>query len=103
MTPSLHPTDLLQVSLRSTNRIISSFTLTGIASLNEVLSRVTGTSGSLPGIVTIQVRNRTQGWSSVHNIVTGHRLINQKRPSDRKDSMAPLPSLFSPEECRAGA
>lgn len=103
MTPSLHPTDLLQVSLRSPNRIISSFTLTGISSLNEVFSRVNGSSDSLPGIVVIHVRNRTQGWTSTHNIVTGHRHINQPRSADKKDRMAPLPSLFTLDECRAGA
>lgn len=103
MTPSLHPTDLLQVSLRSPNRIISSFTLTGISSLNEVFSRVNRNSGSLPGIVIIHVRNRTQGWTSTHNIVTGHRLINQPRPAEKKKQVDTLPSLFTPDECRAGA
>ena len=103
MTPSLHPTDLLQVSLRSPGKVVSSFTLTGITSLNEVFCRVNGNSNTMAGIVTIHVRNRTQGWTSTHNIVTGHRLVNQPRQSVKKDLLSPLPSLFDSEECRAGA
>ena len=102
MTASLHPTDLLQVTIQSCGKIIKTLTLSGLSSLNEVLRQVMASiSSTAVGIVTVSLRNRTQGWLVHHNIVASQPL---RSPTLHHNAIAaPLPSLFSINPRRAGA
>ena len=71
MNNSIHPTDQLLVTASRGARTFVTFSLQGATSLGDVFRRVKdgdpGISGG--GVVSLQLRNRTQGWTSRHTIV----------------------------------
>ncbi len=79
---SIHRTDLIQVTAQSCGAVLLSLTMSGVSTLSDVFRHVRESAPRDAGIVTVRLRNRTQGWTQQHNLVF--------RPSS--PPVTPLPS-----------
>lgn len=73
----INQTDHLFVTVSHGGTNIFSLETSGISSLGEVYKRVKNHANFDAGVVTLRLRNSTQGWIQQHNIVlkkakTGH-------------------------------
>ncbi|MDE5928322.1 MAG: hypothetical protein K2G98_07595, partial [Duncaniella sp.] len=66
---SIHRTDLLQVTAQSCGIVLLSLTMSGASTLTDVFRQVKESAPCDAGIVTVRLRNRTQGWTQQHNLV----------------------------------
>ena len=90
---AIHRTDLLQVTAQSCGNVLLSLTMSGVTNLGDVFHQVRRSAPDEAGIVTIKLRNRTQGWTQQHNIVfraTSAKTSPKKRLNDNT-----YPSLFA--------
>lgn len=90
---AIHRTDLLQVTAQSCGNVLLSLTMSGVTNLGDVFHQVRSSAPDEAGIVTIKLRNRTQGWTQQHNIVfraTSAKTSPKKRLNDNT-----YPSLFA--------
>lgn len=102
MTASLHPTDVLQITIQQCGRTIDTLTLSGLATLGDVFRHIRSVASAISGLVTVTLRNRTQGWITHHNIVTS-RPGSQPSATLRTSAPLAMPSLFSINTSRLGA
>lgn len=56
-------TDILYVSVSQQGRSLAQMTISGIRSVKELMQRLRQTLHQYSGLLTIQLRNATQGWS----------------------------------------
>lgn len=63
---TIHASDVIFATLIQHGRQIGSFRLSGISSLSEIIDNVRSNAARVPGIVTLQLRNGTQGWTHRH-------------------------------------
>ncbi|MCM1292369.1 MAG: hypothetical protein NC111_03000 [Bacteroides sp.] len=63
---SILSTDIVFATLRQRGRVIGSLRLSGVTSLADVMNHVKGLA---IGLVTLELRNGTQGWSHNHNLM----------------------------------
>ncbi len=66
---TIHRTDLIQVTGRQGGSTVLSLTFTGADSLGDVFRRVRTSAPSGSGVLAVSLRNRTQGWTQMHNLV----------------------------------
>ena len=102
MTTSLHPTDVLQITIQQCGRTIDTLTLSGLATISDVFRHIRSVASAISGLLTVTLRNRTQGWITHHNIVTSRPAASRSdnTPSGHSHS---LPSLFSINSSLIGA
>lgn len=67
-----------------------SLTMSGASMLTDVFRQVRESAPRDAGIVTVKLRNRTQGWTQQHNLV-----FRQSRPAARPSATVEYPSLFA--------
>ncbi len=93
MTTAINRTDLLYVTALSSGVTLFSTSLCGAASIGDVFRHVKAQTDSAKGVVSLRIRNSTQGWTQHHNIVLKHQTSHSAvaTASIRKDS---YPSLF---------
>ncbi|MDE6300386.1 MAG: hypothetical protein K2M19_01540 [Muribaculaceae bacterium] len=60
---NINATDNLFASATIMGRQVFQFAGSGIGSLGELINRVRNTPGLMSGLVTLTVRNTSQGWS----------------------------------------
>lgn len=88
---SINRTDLLQVTAQSCGIVLLSLTMSGASTLTDVFRQVRESAPRDAGIVTVKLRNRTQGWTQQHNLV-----FRQARPvTPSRPSSDAYPSLFA--------
>lgn len=92
---TINRTDLLQVTARSCGTVLMTLTISGASTLTDVFKQVRETAPVESGMVTVHLRNRTQGWTQQHNLV-----FRQSRPTPatyNKSHTIPTdyPSLFA--------
>ena len=87
---SIHRTDLLQVTAQSCGIVLLSLTMSGASTHTDVIRQVKESAPCDAGIVTVRLRNRTQGWTQQHNLVL--RRSRPATPSSRNTDE--YPSLF---------
>lgn len=92
---SIHRTDQLQITAMSCGIVLMSLTMSGASTLTDVFRQVRESAPRDVGIVTVKLRNRTQGWTQQHNLV-----FRQSRPTPsngNKNNPTPTdsPSLFA--------
>ncbi|MBD5267420.1 MAG: hypothetical protein HDS41_04440 [Bacteroides sp.] len=63
---TIHASDVIFATLIQHGRQIGSFRLSGISSLSDIIDNVRSKAARVPGIVTLQLRNGTQGWTHRH-------------------------------------
>ncbi|MDE5666089.1 MAG: hypothetical protein K2G17_09515 [Duncaniella sp.] len=93
MATAINKTDLLYVTALSSGVTLLSTSLCGAASIGDVFRHVKAQTDDAKGVVTLRIRNSTQGWTQHHNIVLKHRPIGSAiiPTSTKQDS---YPSLF---------
>lgn len=88
---SINRTDLLQVTAQSCGIVLLSLTMSGASTLTDVFRQVRESAPRDAGIVTVKLRNRTQGWTQQHNLVfRSARPVSPSRPTSDT-----YPSLFA--------
>lgn len=60
-------TDVIFATVTRFGRPVASLCLSGITSINEILSRIRRTLSDTSGLITLNLRNSTQGWTSSQN------------------------------------
>lgn len=86
---AIHPTDVMQVTvLLAAGQ--TSVTLSGLSSMADLIREVrTSLPDTSSGLLTLRIRNRTQGWIQQHTI----RLAST--PAPRISATPRRPSAFS--------
>lgn len=87
---SIHRTDLLQVTAQSCGAVLLSITMSGVDTLTDVFRQVRESTACDIGIVTVKLRNRTQGWTQQHNLVFRQSVAQPHSPKSNE-----YPSLFA--------
>lgn len=89
---SINRTDLIQVTGRHGGATILSLTISGASSIGDVFRQVRSSAPEGYGMMTLSLRNRTQGWTQQHNLVFrgGVKTTDSVKHSDR----LVMPSLF---------
>lgn len=89
---SINSTDRLYLTVMTGRKTLASLSISGVNSMNEIFRYVLDNARGQKGIVTLYLRNGTQGWVQQHTMV-----INRQSPQPKGirgcDSMA-YPSLF---------
>lgn len=62
-------TDILFVSVSQQGRSLAQMTISGIRSVKELMQRLRQTLHQYSGLLTVQLRNSTQGWSRENQIL----------------------------------
>lgn len=60
---AIHRTDLLQVTAQTCGTVLLTLTMSGVSTLSDVFRQVRSSAPADAGIVTVKLRNRTQGWT----------------------------------------
>lgn len=76
MTHTIHPNDLLYITALNSGMTLLSTQLIGMASLNDILRIIRDRIETIKGIITLRIRNSTQGWARQHTIVFKQPLIS---------------------------
>ena len=89
---SINSTDRLYLTVMTRRKTVASFSISGVNSMNEIFRYVLNNTHGQKGIVTLYLRNGSQGW------VQQHTMVINRQPSLPKEvracnSMA-YPSLF---------
>ena len=87
---SIHRTDLIQVTAQSCGAVLLSLTMSGVSTLSDVFRHVRESAPRDAGIVTVRLRNRTQGWTQQHNLV-----FRANAPAIAPVAHTQYPSLFA--------
>ena len=92
-------TDILYLTVTSGRRILASINLCGVRCLNEIYRYVSETLQGQKGVMTLYLRNSTQGWTQQHRMV----LSSKTTPVVKSGQMqiSSYPSLFGPESFEA--
>ncbi len=85
---AINRTDLIQVTGRHGGSTILSLTISGASSIGDVFRQVRSSVTGCCGIISLSLRNRTQGWIQQHN------LVFKAAPVSRPYVNQTLPSLF---------
>lgn len=87
---AINHTDLLYVTVQSGKDTLLTLTISGASDMVDVMRRVRcETPGDAAGLVTVSVRNSTQGWSLEQRMVLK---TPQARPSQ---AVSDYPRLFA--------
>ncbi len=89
---SIKRTDLIQVTGRHGGSTILTLTISGVSSIGDVFRQVRSSAPEGCGIMSLSLRNRTQGWTQQHNLVfrDAVKSINRRSTSGNMS----IPSLF---------
>lgn len=63
---TINTNDIIFATVIQHGRQIASFRLSGINSISDIIKSVRGMVARVPGLVTLQLRNGTQGWTHRH-------------------------------------
>lgn len=86
---AINHTDLLYVTAQSGKDTLLTLTISGANDMGDVMRRVRCETPGDAGLVTVSVRNRTQGWSLEQRMVLK---TSQVRPSQ---AVSDYPRLFA--------
>lgn len=92
---SINRTDLLQVTAQSCGIVLLSLTMSGASTLTDVFRQVRESAQCDGGIVTVKLRNRTQGWTQQHNLVFRQSHPAPSTGNKNNTSSTDYPSLFA--------
>ncbi|WP_300502133.1 hypothetical protein [uncultured Duncaniella sp.] len=96
---AINRTDVLYVTALSSGVTLLSTSLCGAATIGDVLRHVKDRTEPAKGVVTLRIRNSTQGWVQQHNIVLNsspkRTVANTRKTTGKTD----YPSLFAGMEC----
>ena len=85
-------TDTLYLTVMTGRKTLATLCVSGVSSLNEVYRHVLETAQGHKGVMTLYLRNSTQGWVQQHTMVIGSQ--QTAAPKKQIGCRAPYPSLF---------
>lgn len=90
---SINCTDRLYLTVMIGRKALATLSVSGVSSLNEVYRHVLGTAQGHKGVMTLYLRNSTQGWVQQHTMVINNNpsAPQKEQPAARSAS---YPSLF---------
>lgn len=94
MMNSINSTDRLYLTVMTGRKTLASLSVSGVSSLNEVYRRVIESANGQKGIVTLYLRNSTQGWTQQHTMVLNRTLALPASGRDLRKCQHSYPSLF---------
>lgn len=66
---TISPSDTLSISAIRNGMLCLSFTLDGCSSMTDVMRELRHAAGNLTGLITLKLRNITQGWSDRRSLM----------------------------------
>ena len=90
---TINRTDRLYVTIVHGGSIPYTTEMSGLASLGEVYRQVKSISKVDAGVITLRLRNSTQGWTQQHNIVLKSKSATNLTVEENRGVSA-YPSLF---------
>ncbi len=72
---SISSTDIIQASATFEGRTVASIVSSGFASVNEVLLAVRHAAGDITGLLSLSLRNASQGWREQRSLFIMPRLL----------------------------
>lgn len=99
MITAINYTDILYVTAICGGMTLISTTMSGISSLGDVFRHLRSQAVAAKGVITLQIRNGTQGWSQRHTVVFKPAAMSLQvgSESQRRDNFS-YPSLFSSDD-----
>lgn len=91
---TINRTDSLYVTIIYGGSNLYTTEMSGLASLGEVFRQVKTYSKLESGVVTLRLRNRTQGWTQQHNIVLKPKPSTALKSEPAETVNSSYPSLF---------
>lgn len=91
---TINRTDRLYVTVLHGGTNAYTAEMSGLASLGEVYRQIKNISNIETGIITLRLRNSTQGWTQQHNIILKSKSINKPALPTMKKNISQIPSLF---------
>lgn len=76
MLTAINTTDILHITALSSGATLLSTSLSGATSMGDVFRHVKTHAESAKGVVTLRIRNSTQGWMQQHTIVLNRTMKN---------------------------
>lgn len=92
-TNPINSTDRLYLTVMIGRRTLATLSVSGVSSLTEVYRHVLNTAQGHKGVMTLYLRNSTQGWVQQHTMVINNNpsAPHKEQPADSSSS---YPSLF---------
>ncbi len=91
---TINRTDRLYVTILHGGYNAYTTEMSGLASLGEVYRQVKNLSSIESGVITLRLRNSTQGWTQQHNIIFKAKPINKPGFTMSEKPVSQSPSLF---------
>ena len=66
---TINTTDVIYATLMQRGRQIATFKFSGLASFSDIISHVRRATSGRIGLVTLHMRNRSQGWSQNRSFI----------------------------------
>lgn len=94
MITAINHTDLLYVTALSGGVALLSTSISGVSSIGDVFRQIRRMASAFKGVVTLKIRNSTQGWAQQHTIVMKPTATAAAVRNAGTGHMADYPSLF---------
>lgn len=62
-------TDIIFATVTLRGRVLAQIRINGVSSYSEILSRVLGKLKGLRGLITVDLRNSSQGWTARRSLM----------------------------------
>lgn len=97
MTPmktlnSINSTDRLYLTVMTGRKTLASLNISGVNNMNDIFRYVLDNTQGQKGLLTLYLRNSTQGWVQQHSMVVNRQPSEPKTPRRRETTA--YPSLF---------
>lgn len=96
MITAINHTDLLYITALSGGVTLLSTSLSGASSIGDVFRHIRGMAAAVKGVITLKIRNSTQGWAQQHTLVM-KPTVNTVPVKNSSSAGSAYPSLF-PED-----
>lgn len=94
MITAINHTDLLYVTALSGGVALLSTSISGVSSIGDVFRQIRRMASAFKGVITLKIRNSTQGWAQQHTIVMKSVATTAAVRNAGTGHMADYPSLF---------
>lgn len=91
---AINHTDLLYVTALSGGVALLSTSISGVSSIGDVFRRIRRMASAFKGVITLKIRNSTQGWAQQHTIVMKPVANTAAVKNAASGRVADYPSLF---------
>lgn len=94
MITAINHTDLLYVTALSGGVALLATSISGVSSIGDVFRQIRRMASAFKGVITLKIRNSTQGWAQQHTIVMKPAATAAAVKNAASGREADYPSLF---------